>query len=158
MTPWKYIQVFLSSNLNVSLPHHISSFLTFSGVAMTSVVIGRGGSSLQMDGSSWVESTTVTCTPTYGFLPCTTELWGELFLIVVYNYLTAVGSTYVSKGSDLFFKMFGTGILGASVFQILGTVPQMVIMLGESTLSLAICLKWSFIEFESVHLGPDSVN
>ncbi|OWM91152.1 hypothetical protein CDL15_Pgr000095 [Punica granatum] len=76
-----------------------------------------------------LRTTTVTCTPTYGFLPCTTEVWGELFLIIVYEYLLAVASHYVSSGSDLFFRMFGTGIFGASLFQMLGSIPQVVIML-----------------------------
>lgn len=80
-----------------------------------------------------LKSSTVTCEPLYGFLPCTTELWGELFLIVVYEYLISLGQGYVSSGSDLFFKMFGTGIFGASLFQLLGTIPQVVMMLGKFT-------------------------
>lgn len=76
-----------------------------------------------------LKSTTVTCTPAYGFLPCTTEVWGELFLIVVYEYLLSLAQKYVTQGSELFFKLFGTGIFGASVFQILGTIPQIVILL-----------------------------
>ncbi|KAK4786830.1 hypothetical protein SAY86_010663 [Trapa natans] len=83
----------------------------------------RGGGALRLS------STTVTCTPTYGFLPCTTEVWGELFLIVVYEYLLAAAGHYIASGSDLFFRMFGTGIFGASLFQLLGTIPQVVIML-----------------------------
>ncbi|KAK9267687.1 hypothetical protein L1049_010119 [Liquidambar formosana] len=87
----------------------------------------------QKNQSSFLElnlrSTTVTCEPLYGFLPCTTELWGQLFLIVVYEYLLALGQKYVSAGSDLFFKMFGTGIFGASLFHILGTIPPVAILL-----------------------------
>ncbi|OWM65515.1 hypothetical protein CDL15_Pgr009105 [Punica granatum] len=82
-----------------------------------------------------LRTTTVTCTPTYGFLPCTTEVWGELFLIIVYEYLLAVASHYVSSGSDLFFRMFGTGIFGASLFQMLGSIPQVVIMLDQEGLT-----------------------
>ncbi|KAK9268232.1 hypothetical protein L1049_010675 [Liquidambar formosana] len=76
-----------------------------------------------------LRSTTVTCEPLYGFLPCTTELWGQLFLIVVYEYLLSLGQKYVSDGSDLFFKMFGTGIFGASLFHILGTIPIVAMLL-----------------------------
>lgn len=80
-------------------------------------------------------TTTVTCEPTYGFLPCTTELWGELFLIVVYEYLLALAGHYLSSGSELFFRMFGTGIFGASLFQMLGTFPQVIIMLASAITS-----------------------
>ncbi|XP_058201986.1 sodium/calcium exchanger NCL2-like [Rhododendron vialii] len=74
-------------------------------------------------------TTTVTCEPVYGFLPCTTELWGQLFLIVVYEYLISLGNNYVSEGSELFFNMIGPGIFGASLFHILGTIPMVVLML-----------------------------
>uniref|UniRef100_A0A7N0U4D4 EF-hand domain-containing protein n=1 Tax=Kalanchoe fedtschenkoi TaxID=63787 RepID=A0A7N0U4D4_KALFE len=76
-----------------------------------------------------VGSSTVTCTPTYGFLPCTTVIWGNLFLIVVYEYLLSLSQKYLTQGSALFFKMFGTGIFGASMFQILGAFPPVVILL-----------------------------
>ncbi|XP_030460143.2 sodium/calcium exchanger NCL2-like [Syzygium oleosum] len=98
----------------------------------------RGGSDPISDGTArtngtssvlGLATTTVTCEPTYGFLPCTTELWGELFLIVVYEYLLALAGKYLSSGSELFFRMFGTGIFGASLFQMLGTFPQVIIML-----------------------------
>ncbi|XP_059663878.1 sodium/calcium exchanger NCL2-like isoform X2 [Cornus florida] len=72
---------------------------------------------------------TVTCEPTYGFLPCTTEIWGQLFLIVVYEYLLFLGDQYVAAGSELFFKIIGPGIFGASLFQVLGTIPVVVLML-----------------------------
>jgi hypothetical protein len=78
-----------------------------------------------------VKATTVTCEPIYGFLPCTTTLWGQLFMIVVYEYLLSLAGKYVSSGSDLFFQMFGTGIFGASLFHILGTIPQVALVLGK---------------------------
>nr|XP_023907306.1 sodium/calcium exchanger NCL2-like isoform X1 [Quercus suber] len=76
-----------------------------------------------------VKATTVTCEPTYGFLPCTTKVWGQLFMIVVYEYLLSLAEKYVSSGTDLFFQMFGTGIFGASLFHILGTIPQVGLVL-----------------------------
>lgn len=87
------------------------------------------------DGAHHVVSRTVTCEPIYGFLPCTTEIWGQLFLIVVYQYLLSLGEKYVSHGSDLFFKLTGPGIFGASLFFILGTFPQISLLLvtGLST-------------------------
>ncbi|KAI4365157.1 hypothetical protein MLD38_021171 [Melastoma candidum] len=75
-------------------------------------------------------STTVTCELTYGFLPCTSGLWGELFLVAVYEYLLSVAAQYITSGSNLFFRMFGTGFFGASAFQILGAIPQSAVMLA----------------------------
>ncbi|KAK8608059.1 hypothetical protein V6N13_023493 [Hibiscus sabdariffa] len=74
-------------------------------------------------------TTTVTCEPTYGFLPCTTKLWGHLFLLVVYEYLLSLSKQFISGGSDLFFQMFGTGIFGASLFNVLGIFPQVILVL-----------------------------
>ncbi|KAM3748293.1 hypothetical protein ACB098_05G097500 [Castanea mollissima] len=77
-----------------------------------------------------VKATTVTCEAIYGFLPCTTSVWGEIFMIVVYEFLLCFAEKYVSSGADLFFQMFGTGIFGASLFQILGTIPQVALVLA----------------------------
>lgn len=78
-------------------------------------------------------TTTVTCEPIYGFLPCTTNFWGLLFMIVVYEVLLSFGERYVSTGSDLFFENFGTGIFGGSIFHLLGTFPQAGLILGKFT-------------------------
>ncbi|KAL0442692.1 UNVERIFIED_CONTAM: Sodium/calcium exchanger NCL2 [Sesamum latifolium] len=72
--------------------------------------------------------------PAYGFLPCSTNVWGLLFLIVVYEFLLSLGGKYVATGSNLFFQIIGPGIFGASLFQLLGTFPQIVLIL-VSTLS-----------------------
>ncbi|GMY37677.1 sodium/calcium exchanger NCL2-like isoform X2 [Fagus crenata] len=100
------------------------------------LLITHLGNSHQTSHSSIIEidvkATTVTCEPIYGFLPCTTTLWGQLFMIVVYEYLLSLAGKYVSSGSDLFFQMFGTGIFGASIFHILGTIPQVALVLGST--------------------------
>ncbi|KAI3495338.1 hypothetical protein L1887_37649 [Cichorium endivia] len=75
------------------------------------------------------EGTTVTCEPKYGILPCTTETWGTLFLIVVYQYLMALGQKYISDGSDKFFGLIGPGIFGASLFHILANFPTLFFVL-----------------------------
>ncbi|XP_022715795.1 sodium/calcium exchanger NCL2-like [Durio zibethinus] len=76
-----------------------------------------------------LSTTTVTCEPTYGFLPCTTKVWGQLFLLVVYEYLLSLSEQFITSGSNLFFQMFGTGIFGASLFHILGIFPQIILVL-----------------------------
>ncbi|XP_071699821.1 sodium/calcium exchanger NCL2-like [Rutidosis leptorrhynchoides] len=75
------------------------------------------------------EGVTVTCEPQYGFLPCTSETWGTLFLIVVYQYVIALAQKYVSKGSDMFFGLVGPGIFGASLFHILANFPTLYLVL-----------------------------
>ncbi|KAL8468161.1 hypothetical protein ACS0TY_031414 [Phlomoides rotata] len=69
------------------------------------------------------------CEPTYGVLPCSSNAWGLLFLIVVYEILLSLGGKYVGMGSELFFAITGPGIVGGSLFQFLGTIPQIVLVL-----------------------------
>lgn len=88
---------------------------------------GGGGSFLP-----WrLSETTVTCDATYGFLPCSDNVLGLLFLILVYEILLSIGAQYVDDGSTLFFQIIGPGLVGGSVFQMLGTIPQLVMVLGE---------------------------
>ncbi|KAK6154757.1 hypothetical protein DH2020_009005 [Rehmannia glutinosa] len=79
-----------------------------------------------------LSATTITCEPIYGFLPCSTNVWGLLFLIVVYEILMSIGGQFVANGSNLFFQIIGPGVFGASLFQFLGTVPQIVLVLVSS--------------------------
>ncbi|KAK6149986.1 hypothetical protein DH2020_017511 [Rehmannia glutinosa] len=79
-----------------------------------------------------LSAATETCEPIYGFLPCSTNVWGLLFLIVVYEILLSLGGKYVAIGSDLFFQITGPGLFGASLFQFLGTIPQIVLVLVSS--------------------------
>ncbi|KAJ0017417.1 hypothetical protein Pint_10465 [Pistacia integerrima] len=78
--------------------------------------------------------TTVTCEPVYSFLPCSSTVWGQLFMLVVYELLLSLSQQIIQSGSNLFFQMFGTGIFGASLFNVLGMFPQiiLVIVIGVS--------------------------
>ncbi|KAF4398238.1 hypothetical protein G4B88_009854 [Cannabis sativa] len=69
------------------------------------------------------------CEPMYGFLPCTSSLWEMLFMIIVYEVLLSLGEQYITAGSNLFFETFGTGFFGATIFHLLGTVPQVALIL-----------------------------
>lgn len=70
------------------------------------------------------------CEHMYGFLPCSESLLGHLFLILVYEYLLFHGESYVASGGERIFKILGPGVFGASAFQILGALPESVILLG----------------------------
>ncbi|KAK1439621.1 hypothetical protein QVD17_05441 [Tagetes erecta] len=69
------------------------------------------------------------CEQMYGFLPCSENIWGHFFLIIVYEYLLYHGECYVSSGGKRIFKILGPGIFGASAFQVLGCLPESLILL-----------------------------
>ncbi|KAG5254767.1 sodium/calcium exchanger family protein [Salix suchowensis] len=71
-----------------------------------------GPSDLISDGSSAEE----TCEQTYGFLPCTTTVIGNLFLILVYGYLMFFAATYLSSGVSFCFRFWDLVLLVACFF------------------------------------------
>ncbi|XP_034677619.1 sodium/calcium exchanger NCL2-like [Vitis riparia] len=75
------------------------------------------------------------CEQLYGFLPCSNNIFGHLFLIVVYEYLMFHGESYVASGGEQIFKILGPGVFGASVFQVLGALPESLILLASGLLN-----------------------
>nr|XP_043624743.1 sodium/calcium exchanger NCL2-like isoform X2 [Erigeron canadensis] len=86
----------------------------------------NGSSLLYLKGIDYAEDH---CEQMYGFLPCSENLLGHLFLIVVYQYLLYHGESYVSSGGKRIFQILGPGIFGASAFQVLGFLPESLILL-----------------------------
>lgn len=76
-----------------------------------------------------------TCEQTYGFLPCTTTVFGNLFLILVYGFLMYKAATYLSNGSELLLEILGPGIIGGLFLPILGALPDAMLILGEDFLT-----------------------
>ncbi|XP_010277718.1 PREDICTED: uncharacterized protein LOC104612097 isoform X2 [Nelumbo nucifera] len=70
-----------------------------------------------------------TCEQTYGFLPCTTNVVGNLFLIIVYGFLMFHGARYLSDGSELLLSVLGPGIIGGLFLPILGALPDAMLIL-----------------------------
>lgn len=70
------------------------------------------------------------CEQTYGFMPCTTSVLGNLFLILVYGYLMFLAATYLSAGSELLLEILGPGIVGGLFLPILGALPDALLILG----------------------------
>ncbi|KAF8391280.1 hypothetical protein HHK36_023582 [Tetracentron sinense] len=70
-----------------------------------------------------------TCEQTYGFLPCTSTVLGNLFLILVYGYLMFLAATYLSNGSELLLEILGPGIIGGLFLPILGALPDAMLIL-----------------------------
>ena len=80
-----------------------------------------------LDGLSAESST---CDQTYGFLPCTTTVIGNIFLIAVYGYLLFMSASYLSRGSELLLQILGPGIIGGLFLPILGALPDALLILG----------------------------
>jgi hypothetical protein len=70
------------------------------------------------------------CDQAYGFLPCSTSVLGNLFLILVYGYFMFLAATYLSDGSELLLEILGPGIVGGLLLPILGAAPDSIIILG----------------------------
>nr|GEW58088.1 sodium/calcium exchanger NCL2-like [Tanacetum cinerariifolium] len=70
----------------------------------------------------------------YGFLPCSSNLPGHLFLIVVYEYLLYHGESYAG-GDGRIFGVLGNNFFGASVFQLLDSLPDSLILLASGLTS-----------------------
>ncbi|KAF3442447.1 hypothetical protein FNV43_RR16363 [Rhamnella rubrinervis] len=121
--------------------------LIFCGQAHSRFIIGRSlpslsSSDLVSDGvrdlrdppylrlntlsSSATEST---CEQTYGFMPCTTSVVGNLFLILVYGFFMYTAATYLSNGSELLLEILGPGIVGGLFLPILGALPDAMLIL-----------------------------
>ncbi|XAR56497.1 hypothetical protein NMG60_11037013 [Bertholletia excelsa] len=69
------------------------------------------------------------CEQTYGFMPCTTTVLGNLFLIIVYGYLMYFAATFLSAGSELLLEILGPGIIGGLFLPILGALPDAMLIL-----------------------------
>ncbi|KAI3753711.1 hypothetical protein L2E82_25772 [Cichorium intybus] len=91
------------------------------------VAQGKESSFLQLKGIDSSEEEH--CEQMYGFLPCSENILGHIFLIIVYEYLLYHGECYVSSGGKRIFKILGPGIFGASAFQVLGFLPESLILL-----------------------------
>lgn len=97
----------------------------------------KGSPSLAFNRSS--ASAESTCEQTYGFLPCTTTVLGNLFLILVYGYLMYLSATYLSNGSELLLEILGPGIVGGLFLPILGALPDAMLILGTHFIHFLFC-------------------
>ena len=71
------------------------------------------------------------CEQSYGFLPCTTTVLGNLFLALVYGFLMFKAATYLSAGSELLLEIMGPGLVGGLLLPILGALPDALLVLGS---------------------------
>ncbi|CAL5036776.1 unnamed protein product [Urochloa decumbens] len=71
------------------------------------------------------------CHESYGFLPCATNVPGNLFLVLTYGFLVYKGATYLSEGSELLLEIMGPGLVGGLLLPVLGALPEALIMLAS---------------------------
>ncbi|XP_073123502.1 sodium/calcium exchanger NCL1-like [Henckelia pumila] len=102
------------------------------GLIQSSVII-KTSTDNNNNNSSWVLDEK--CEQMYGFLPCSYSVTGHLFLILVYEYLLFHAESYVASGGERIFKILGPGVFGASAFQIIGSLPEALILLASGLLS-----------------------
>ncbi|XP_062220515.1 sodium/calcium exchanger NCL1 [Phragmites australis] len=69
------------------------------------------------------------CEQSYGFLPCTTTVLGNLFLVLVYGFLMYKAATNLSAGSELLLEIMGPGLIGGLLLPILGALPDALLVL-----------------------------
>ncbi|KAJ8626084.1 hypothetical protein MRB53_019391 [Persea americana] len=70
-----------------------------------------------------------TCKQTYGILPCSTTIWGNLFFMLVYGYLMFIAAKCISSGSEHLLEILGPGLVGGLVLPILNDLPNAIIIL-----------------------------
>ncbi|XP_044507194.1 sodium/calcium exchanger NCL2-like [Mangifera indica] len=75
------------------------------------------------------------CQQMYGFLPCSNNVFGHLFLILVYEYLLFHGESYLAVGGEEIFKILGPGVFGASAFHLISALPETLLVLASELLS-----------------------
>ncbi|GMH20483.1 hypothetical protein Nepgr_022324 [Nepenthes gracilis] len=84
---------------------------------------------LQSALSPFFSSTSGSCDETYGFMPCTSTVIGNLFSISVYGFLMFSAQKLLSDGSELLLEILGPGIVGGLVLPILGALPDAMLIL-----------------------------
>ncbi|KAJ3679700.1 hypothetical protein LUZ60_017711 [Juncus effusus] len=70
-----------------------------------------------------------TCERTYGFLPCSSSIVGNIFLAIVYGFFMFTSATWLSTGCEMLLQIMGPGIVGGLCLPILGSLPDALLIL-----------------------------
>ncbi|BBN06185.1 hypothetical protein MPTK1_3g19130 [Marchantia polymorpha subsp. ruderalis] len=73
------------------------------------------------------------CEETYGFLPCSDSVGGNLALIVAYGYLLLIAAQLISKGSELLLEVMNPGLIGGLLLPILGSLPDALLIFASGS-------------------------
>ncbi|KAL6975900.1 hypothetical protein U1Q18_024695 [Sarracenia purpurea var. burkii] len=71
------------------------------------------------------------CELTFGFLPCSTAVVGNIFLILAYGYLMFWSAKLLSEGCEILLEVLGPGIIGGLVLPILSALPDAIVILAS---------------------------
>ncbi|XP_058091919.1 sodium/calcium exchanger NCL1-like isoform X1 [Magnolia sinica] len=69
------------------------------------------------------------CDQTYGFMPCSSTVIGNIFLVAVYGYLMYIAANYISTGCELLLEVLGPGLVGGLFLPVLGALPDAILVL-----------------------------
>ncbi|KAL2483574.1 sodium/calcium exchanger family protein/calcium-binding EF hand family protein [Forsythia ovata] len=128
-----YLPFYLLLFLSVPVAINSRSFPDTSSDELISDGFGKAESIIRFKGLD--SAAAEECVQMYGFLPCSKNIPGHLFLILVYEYLLFHGESYVASGGERIFKILGPGIFGACAFQVIGSLPEALILLASGLLS-----------------------
>jgi hypothetical protein len=96
------------------------------------------------------------CEQSYGFLPCTTTVLGNIFLILVYGFLMFKAATYLSSGSELLLEIMGPGLVGGLLLPILGALPDALLVLGPLPLAFVLACLLRYLSFCALMISQAS--
>lgn len=69
------------------------------------------------------------CKQTYGVLPCTDTIIGNLFLLCIYGYFMYMGARLLSEGSELLLAVLKARLIGGLLLPVLGAFPDSILIL-----------------------------
>ncbi|KAL5729967.1 hypothetical protein ACHQM5_002854 [Ranunculus cassubicifolius] len=70
-----------------------------------------------------------TCEQSYGFLPCTTSVLGNIFHIIVYGYFMFLAAKCLSNGSEHLLEILGPGLVGGLFLPMIAALPDSILIL-----------------------------
>ncbi|KDP36272.1 hypothetical protein JCGZ_09837 [Jatropha curcas] len=109
---------------------HLISFLNILFLLLITTVHSRSVPSYPATNgviTDWMS--TESCDQTYGFMPCSSNKFGNLILIIGYGYLFFVASTFLSNGSEILREILGPGIAGGLLLPQLGELADATLVL-----------------------------
>ncbi|GBF91924.1 hypothetical protein Rsub_04648 [Raphidocelis subcapitata] len=72
------------------------------------------------------------CGESYGFLPCSNNAWGALFLAVVYGYAVLRGAVMIGDGGEALMDLkLAPAVIGGLVLPIIGALPDALIIINS---------------------------
>uniref|UniRef100_F6H4X7 EF-hand domain-containing protein n=1 Tax=Vitis vinifera TaxID=29760 RepID=F6H4X7_VITVI len=71
------------------------------------------------------------CKQTHGVMPCTTTVFGNVFLILVYGYLMFFAARLLYDGSEILVELLSPGITGGVFLPLLSSLPDAIIILAS---------------------------